>query len=146
MTQTLNPKTPIQTMSVRYRGGERYDIAVRGHTLTVDQPADSGGDDAAPTPTELFVASLASCVAFYAGRYLARHGIAREGLSVNATYQMAADRPARVSSVDLTVWVPDTLPAERRPALQKVVEHCTVHNSLATPPTVHIGLESLAAR
>jgi uncharacterized OsmC-like protein len=146
MTQVFNPKAPIQTMSVRYRGGERYDIAVGGHTLTVDQPADAGGDDAAPTPTELFVASLAGCVAFYAGRYLARHGITRDALSVTATFELATDRPARVSSIGLTVWVPDTLPAERRPALQKVVEHCTVHNSLTTPPTVHIGLESLAVR
>lgn len=145
MMQTLDLKAPVQTMSVGYRGGERYDIAVRGHTLTVDQPAEGGGEDAAQTPTELFVASLAGCVAFYAGRYLTRHGIAREGLSVNATYQMATDRPARVTSIDLTVWVPDTVPAERRPALQKVVQHCTVHNSLITPPTVHIELESLAA-
>jgi hypothetical protein len=28
----------------------------------------------APNPTELFAASLATCVAFYAGRYLDRHG------------------------------------------------------------------------
>lgn len=146
MMQTLDLKAPVQTMSVHYRNGERYDIDVRGHTLTVDQPADAGGEDAAPTPTEMFVASLASCVAFYAGRYLTRHGIEREGLSVTATYQMAADRPARVTSIDLTVWVPDTVPAERRPALQKVVEHCTVHNSLTAPPTVHIELESLAAQ
>lgn len=144
--QTLDLKSPIGAMSAHYRGGERYDIAVRGHTVTVDQPTEGGGEDTAPTPTELFVASLASCVAFYAGRYLTRHGIEREGLSVNATYQMATDRPARVVSIDLTVWVPDTVPVERRPALQKVMEHCTVHNSLATPPTVHIELESLVAR
>jgi len=66
MRQTLDLKAPVQSMSVRYCGGERYDIAVRGHTLTVDQPADAGGEDAAPTPTELFVASLASCVVFHA--------------------------------------------------------------------------------
>lgn len=144
MSQTLPLQAPAQTMNVRYRGGERYDIAVRGHTLTVDQPAEAGGEDAAPTPTELFVASLASCVAFYAGRYLTRHGIAREGLSVTATHQLAADRPARVSGIRLTVSVPDTVPADRWPALQAVVQHCTVHNSLTTPPAIHIELRSEA--
>ena len=143
MSQTLHRKAPAQTMNVRYSGGERYDIAVRGHTLIVDQPTDNGGEDAAPTPTELFVASLASCVAFYAGRYLTRHGIGREGLSVTATYQLATDRPARVSSIRLTLSVPDTVPAHRWPALQAVAQHCTVHNSLTTPPDVHIELESL---
>jgi hypothetical protein len=46
--------------------GDRFAIDARGHTITVDQPADVGGADTAPTPTELFVASLAGCVGFYA--------------------------------------------------------------------------------
>jgi len=50
-------------MSVRYPSGERYEITVREHPIVVDQPIDDGGANDAPTPTELFVASLASCVA-----------------------------------------------------------------------------------
>jgi hypothetical protein len=53
---------------------------------------------------------------------------------------MAADRPARVATVRLTVRVPAELPAERRPALAAVVSRCTVHNSLTTPPAVTIDL------
>jgi uncharacterized OsmC-like protein len=140
MTQILGPEAPAQTMSVRYEGGERYEIAVRGHRILVDQPADVGGEDLAPTPTELFVASLASCVAFYAGRYLTRHGLSREGLGVSVTYRMAADRPARVTDIHLTIRVPDALPAQRWPALRAVAEHCTVHNSLTSPPAVHVNL------
>jgi putative redox protein len=129
-----------QMMEVRFRSGESYDIAVRGHVVTVDQPADAGGQDEAPTPTELFVASLASCVAFYAGRYLTRHGYSRDGLRVAVAYDMATDRPARVTGIRVAVQVPAGLPAARRPALQAVVSHCTVHNSLMTPPAVTIEL------
>jgi putative redox protein len=131
---------PPQTMSVRYDGGERYEIAVRDHTIAVDQPVDAGGEDLAPTPTELFVASLASCVAFYAGRYLSRHAISREGLGVTVSFQMADDRPARVTDIKVEVRVPEELPDARRPALQAVVEHCTVHNSLVTPPRIRVLL------
>jgi len=87
-----------QGMEARFVAGEAYEVTVRGHRLVVDQPADAGGQDSAPTPTELFVASLASCVAFYAGRFLTRHGYSRDGLAVSAGYEMASDRPARVSS------------------------------------------------
>jgi uncharacterized OsmC-like protein len=125
---------------VRFAAGESYAVSVRGHQLMVDQPADSGGMDTAPTPTELFVASLAACVAFYAGRYLTRHGYSRDGLAVRAAFDMATDRPARVSGIRLTVTVPGDLPAERRPALHAVVSHCTVHNSLTVPPAVAIEL------
>ena len=55
-------------ISVRYRLGDRLDVAVRGHQVTVDQPADARGKDSGPTPTELFVSGLASCVGFYAER------------------------------------------------------------------------------
>ncbi len=127
-------------MGVRFVAGESYEVAVRGHRVLVDQPADAGGQDGAPTPLELFVASLAACVAFYAGRYLARHSYSRDGLAVSAGYDMATDRPARVSSIRLTVHVPAGLPAGRWPGLRAVASHCTVHNSLAVPPAVTIDL------
>ena len=128
-------------MDVRYVAGETYEVAVRGHRVVVDQPADAGGQDSAPTPTELFVASLATCVAFYAGRYLTRHGYSRDGLAVSAGYGMASDRPTRVSAINLAVRVPAGLPPERWAALRAVVSHCTVHNSLAVPPSVTIDVQ-----
>jgi putative redox protein len=59
-----------EELQVRHLGDDRFAIDVRGHEIVVDQPVDAGGQDTAPTPTELFVASLAGCVAFYARRYL----------------------------------------------------------------------------
>ncbi|HET8658474.1 MAG TPA: OsmC family protein [Micromonosporaceae bacterium] len=131
---------PDESMEVRFRSGESYEVKVRGHGFAVDQPADAGGEDGAPTPTELFVASLATCVAFYAGRYLTRHGHSRDGLGVSVAYRMASDRPARVSDIVLTVRVPEGLPEARWPALQAVATHCTVHNSIVMPPAVRIEL------
>jgi len=127
-------------LDVRFVAGESYEIGVRGHRVLVDQPAEAGGGDAAPTPTELFVASLATCIAYYAGRYLTRHGYSRDGLAVSVSYDLATDRPARVSGVRLTVHVPPDLPAQRWSALQAVVSHCTVHNSITTPPAIAIDL------
>ncbi|WFE28783.1 OsmC family protein [Solwaraspora sp. WMMD791] len=128
-------------LTVHHVDGERYAVQVRGHQVFVDQPATNGGDDGAPTPVELFVASLASCVAFYAGRYLQRHGLSREGLAVSARYVMATDRPARVGAIRIEVTAPADLPAGRRAALRAVAAHCTVHNSLVEVPRVEIELD-----
>jgi uncharacterized OsmC-like protein len=121
--------------------GERYELAIRGHRITVDQPVHAGGADSAPTPTELFVASLAACVVFYAGRYLTRHGYERDGLTVSTEYDMATDRPARVTAVRLVVHPPADFPADGIPALTAVASHCTVHNSLTRQPDVTITVE-----
>ncbi len=131
----------MNLMRIEHEGGDRYRVRIRGHELVVDQPREDGGEDAGPTPTELFVAGLASCVAFYAGRFLRRHGLPTEGLAVACGFTFAEDRPARVGTVAITVRLPEGFPEERRAALAAVVEHCTVHNSLRQPPEVTIALE-----
>lgn len=126
-------------MIVGHQGGDRFAIEIRGHTITVDQPVGDAGQDTAPTPTELFVAGLASCVAFYARRYLARHDLPTDGLTVSADYTLGG-RPARVSDIGIRITPPAGLPAERRDAFLAVASHCTVHNTLNDPPTVEITL------
>ena len=70
-------------IEVRYLDGDRLTATVRGHEVTVDQPIADGGEDLAPNPTELFVAGLATCVGFYAERYLRRHDLDPSGLVVD---------------------------------------------------------------
>jgi uncharacterized OsmC-like protein len=127
-------------VEVSYLGGESYAAATRGHAILTDQPEAAEGEDAAMTPTELLVASLGACVAFYTGRYLARHGLSRDGLQVTADFTMASDRPARVSVVSMRIQVPGGVPPERKAALLAVASHCTVHNTLRQAPDVAIDL------
>ncbi len=108
--------------------------------MLVDQPVADSGQDAAVTPTELLVASLASCVAFYAGWYLLRHDLDRTGLAVTAEFTMAADRPAWVGAVRLRITVRGGVPLQRTGALLAVASHCTVHNTLRQHPDVSIEL------
>jgi uncharacterized OsmC-like protein len=124
------------TLRVAHQGGDRLLIETRGHELRSDQPVEDGGDDSGPTPTELFLAGLAGCVAFYGARFLRRHGLATEGLVVTCNYTWAAN-PHRIGEIDLSVEAP-TLTPERREAFSRVIEHCTVHNTLRQPPEVRI--------
>jgi putative redox protein len=127
-------------VDVGYLGGECYAASARGHAVLTDQPATADGDDDAMTPVELLVAALSSCVAFYAGRYLARHGLNRDGLQVTAEFAMATDHPARVSGVRLKIRVPDGIPPHREAGLLAMATHCTVHNTLRQAPDLAIEL------
>jgi putative redox protein len=127
-------------VTVRHVDGDAYAITVRGHGMLTDQAVADGGKDAAATPTELLVGSLASCVAFYTGRYLDRHGLDRAGLAVTAEFTMAASRPARVGNVRLRITVPGGVPPQRTDVLLAVASHCTVHNTLRQQPDVSIEL------
>ena len=127
-------------ITVTHEGVDRLRIAVRGHEVYTDQPVADGGEDSAPTPTELFVASLGACIAFYAERYLRRHGVPAYGLEVRCEYGWA-EHPHRVGDIDISVDAPG-LPPERHEAFQRVIEHCTIHNPLLQPPAVRIVVGS----
>jgi putative redox protein len=135
----------MPNLSVTHQTGDRFQVQVRGHRLLCDQPTSDGGTDQGPTPTELFVASLAACVGFYARRFLARHDLEAAGLRVEATYTMSPDRPARVDTITLRLLLPRPLEEHRRRALLAVVDHCTVHNSLRIPPEVRVMLAEPAS-
>jgi putative redox protein len=134
----------MQAIMLRSLGGDRYTVQVRGHELIVDQPVDAGGTDLGPTPVELFMASLAACVAHYAGSFLARHHICRDGLQVDTYWQMAEDRPARVATVTLRITPPPALPPGRLPALLAVARACTVHNTLEQ--ALDVSIETAQAK
>ncbi|WP_406737255.1 OsmC family protein [Streptomyces sp. NBC_00853] len=116
-------------LEVTHVEGDVYVVDVRGHRLRVDQPTNAGGADTAPTPTELFAASLATCIAFYAGRYLLRHGMPCDGLGVRAEFVMATDCPARVAAVRMVIVPPPQLPEERRtgPSRRRLALHRPQH-------------------
>jgi putative redox protein len=129
-------------LQVHHEGGDRFTARIRGHEVVFDQPAEQGGDDAGPTPTEVFAASLAACVGFFARRFLSRHDLPTAGLRVDAAYELSSSRPSRVERIIVHVVTPAPLPERRRAAFERVCAGCTVHNSLHAAPDVKISVSS----
>jgi putative redox protein len=128
-------------ITVNYENGDRLRVDVRGHELNTDQPLEDGGGDTAPTPTELFLSGLAACIAFYAERFLRRNGLPAAGLQVSCAYTWA-ENPHRVGEIQLTVDAPGLTP-QKRAAFERVVEHCTVHNTLQHPPAIELRISEV---
>lgn len=113
---------------VRHEARDRFRISVRGHDVVVDQPAPASSDEG-PTPVELFVASLAACAAFYARRFLDRHGLGEGELEVSCEFEWATDH-SRVIAIALRILVPLRLPDGIEAALLRVIDRCTVRQSI----------------
>jgi len=125
---------------VESQGGARLLLRIRDHEVIADQPEQARGSDAGPTPTELFVASLAGCVAYYAVTFLQRRGVDTEGMQVVCRHTMSDEGPHRVASIDVDVPVPAGIDPNWLAPLQRSIDHCVVHNSLVQPPEVRIRL------
>ncbi len=106
----------------------RHDIVVRAHHLAADEPADTGGEDAAPSPQELLAASLASCTAITMEMYAKRKGWDIGKVEVVAQYT-PAERGAP-TKFDLVLRFGNDLPPDQVERLQVVAAKCPVHRTL----------------
>ncbi|UVT16103.1 MAG: OsmC family protein [Nitrospira sp.] len=131
-------------LTATFHGGTRYDVTSGTHRVVTDQPAEDGGQDAGMSPVELFVGSLAGCVGYFVGQFCGRHGIPREGLSVDAEWTMA-EGPHRVGRIDIGIHLPHRITSEQKERLLKVAHGCTVHQSIAVTPNIAIQLNPHAS-
>jgi len=125
-------------MNISYTGGMRFDAQTQTHTIIVDQPKEGGGQDAGPTPPELFVASLGSCIGVYALWFCQKRKIPYEGMKVNVTWSKSTTPPARVDLIEAKIELPQGCPEEHKAALIESVEKCMVHNSIIHAPEITI--------
>jgi uncharacterized OsmC-like protein len=126
-------------MIVEYAGGMRLVARHRGLDLVTDQRQSGGGEDTAMTPTEAFIASLATCVGVYVLNFAKRHEIPVEGMKIETDWQMA-EGPRRVGAIQVDVRMPGDLDERYRAALQRVAEQCVVHNTLHHTPEIAISV------
>jgi putative redox protein len=106
----------------------RHTVQVREHRLTVDEPPESGGEDAGPDPQELLAVSLASCTAITIEMYAARKGWDIGHVEVDAEYKPAErGSPTRF---EVMLRLPDDLPEEQVQRLLTIAAKCPVHRVL----------------
>jgi putative redox protein len=123
------------TMRVRHLGDAQFVVSTREHELILDRPFESAGGNSGPTPTELFVASLAACIASYGSGFLRARGLP-DRVDVDARWSMALS-PARVGRVQIAINAFE-VPSEELDDFRRAVENCTVQNTLFKPPAVSL--------
>jgi uncharacterized OsmC-like protein len=126
-------------MLIEYAGKMKLIARHRGLEAMMDQRVEDGGENAAMTPTELFVASIGACAGVYLLYFARRHNIPVDGMQIEVDYTYA-DRPRRVASVDIRIQMPQPVPPQQHAALLRAAEQCLVHSSLRQPPRVTVSL------
>jgi putative redox protein len=99
-----------------------------GREIVVDEPADAGGANTGPRPTQLLASSLAGCTAITIELYAERKGWDVEGLEVAVDMQSDAERKPTHFAVE--VGLPKGLDEAQRQKLMVIAEKCPVHKLL----------------
>jgi putative redox protein len=109
--------------------GYAHDVELDGgHDLRLDEPAEQGGTDTGPRPTQLLGASLAGCIAITVEMYADRKGWDVGELEVDV--EMGYEGPVP-NSFEVGVKLPGHLDDEQRRRLLVIATKCPVHKVLA---------------
>ena len=122
-------------MKISFAGGVRVQAELNGYRITTDQPVGSGGGGTAPSPFDLFLASIGTCAGFYALRFCQERQIATEGMELTLATVQEGKRVARIR-VDISL--PGGFPEKYRGALLRAVDQCAVKRHVLEPPMFEI--------
>lgn len=125
------------SFEVSFPGGVGVDATFRGHTVHTDQPKPIG-DDTAMSPFDLFLASIATCMGFYALRFCQEREIDPAGLGITLTPER---ENKRLANVRIDFRLPVALPEKYREAIVRAIEQCAVKKALHDPPQFSIDVK-----
>lgn len=120
---------------INFPGGARVDAHVRDHTVQTDQPKSGGGDDSAPSPFELFLASIGTCAGIYILGFCRQRNLPAEGIRI--VQRVHADK------IELEIQVPPSIPKQYHSALIRSAELCKVKKTLENPPRFEITTRAM---
>jgi putative redox protein len=120
-------------MIIDFPGGSRVDAHFGGFTVATDQPPEAS----APSPFEIFLASIGTCAGIYVVGFCRQRNLPTEGIRI--VQRIDRDRlTGMVETIGLEIQVPPGFPEKYYPSLIRSAELCLVKKHLEKPPIFEI--------
>jgi len=120
-------------MNIDFPGGARVDAHFGSFTVATDQPPAAS----APSPFELFLASIGTCAGIYVLGFCNKRNLPAEGIRI--VERVHRDPlSGMVGKIELEIQVPPSFPVKYRDSLIHSAELCAVKKHLEKPPKFDI--------
>lgn len=129
----------LQGMKVILGEGLKVDVLDGAFTIRTDQPMGAGGEGTAPSPYQLFLASIAACAGFYVKRYCQTRGLSEEGIMLRQ--ELLPNETGRLGTIRIVIELPPDFPEEHRAPVRRAAESCAVKKTIASPPAFDVVCE-----
>jgi putative redox protein len=118
---------------IDFPGSSRVDAHFGTFTVPTDQPPLAS----APTPFELFLASIATCAGIYVLGFCRQRGLSVEGIHI---LQRNHTNPATgmVDLIEIEIVIPPAFPEKYRDSLISSAELCKVKKHMEIPPQFNV--------
>lgn len=124
-------------MEVTFDGGKVITAHIGGHTIRTDQSVSSGGQNSAPAPFELFMASIGTCAGIYIKSFCDQRNIPAENIKIiqKAVYDKQTGLPVNIK---IDIQLPADFPDKYKDAVINAAALCKVKKSIASPPAFEV--------
>jgi putative redox protein len=124
-------------MEITFDGGKVVTAHSHGHIIKTDQSVSSGGQDSAPAPFELFLASIGTCAGIYVKSFCDNRQIPTDNIKIiqSTEYDKETGLPVNIT---LDIKLPADFPEKYKASVISVAQLCKVKKSIANPPVFEI--------
>lgn len=124
-------------IDISFPGGKRVDARLNNFVVHTDQPRESGGEDSAPGPFELFLASIGTCAGIYVVGFCDARGLSTDGIVLRQHVDIdpATHLP---TAITLRLELPESFPEKYVSAITRAAENCKVKKTIAAAPSITI--------
>ncbi len=116
-------------IDIVFSGNKKVDARIDGFIVTTDQSEKSGGDNSAPSPFSLFLASLGTCAGIYVKSFCDQRGIPTEGIRLSMDYEYNPIRKM-IGKFNIRIHVPGDFPEKYESAVINAAALCAVKRHL----------------
>jgi putative redox protein len=120
-------------MIIDFPGGSRVDAHFGPFTVATDQPPVAS----APSPFEVFLASIGTCAGIYVLGFCNQRGLPTQGIRIVERINHSR-LTGMVETIDLEIQVPPEFPEKYLASLIRSAELCAVKKHLENPPEFDI--------
>ena len=118
---------------VEFPGALKVDAHFDGFTVSSDQPISSGGENLAPAPYKIFLASIGNCAGYYVLSFCKKHDLPTKGIRV--VQRVAMNETTHLAeAIEIEIQVPVNFPVKYYDALVRAANFCKVKQSISDPP------------
>ena len=120
-------------MEITFDGGKVITAHFKGHSVRTDQSVKNGGDNSAPAPFDLFLASIGTCAGIYVKSFCDQRQIPSDNIKIiqDVEFNMQTRLPAIIK---LEIILPADFPEKYKDAVINAAELCLVKKTIANPP------------
>ena len=116
-------------IEIYFDGNKKVNAIIDGFTVKTDQAIQSGGENSAPTPFSLFLASLGTCAGIYVKSFCDQRGINTADVRITMDYKYDSLQKT-IEKFIMLIHVPADFPEQYEAAVIKTASLCAVKRHL----------------